>query len=78
MIKDLDEAREKLQELIDVQADTGNWDYSPYMFGLLNGMLLSQSILTGEDPGFGDKPAIWIEDAELLDKFNKSGIVNDE
>jgi len=51
---------EKLQEMIDVQGAKGNWDYDPYMHGMLNGMLFSQSVMTGEDPVFRDAPSEWL------------------
>ncbi len=51
-----------LQEMIDVQCSNGNWNYDPYMHGMANGMILAQSLLTGQEPGFLDAPDEWLCD----------------
>jgi len=33
-----------LDNLIRIQLSDGNWDYNPYMHGLLNGLIISQQI----------------------------------
>ena len=71
----IDERIADLQNMIDTQSQDGNWNYDPYMHGLLNGMILSLSVLTGEDPEFLDAPETWLCDYDKLDKFNKSGII---
>ena len=70
-----DEELEKLDDIIAVQADTGNWDYSEYMFGLLNGMLLARAVLSETNPDYPDRPDSWIQDLATLDEFNNSGAV---
>lgn len=55
----LEDKINKLQDLIDVQATPGNWDYDPYMNGLLNGMLIAQSVLKDVEPNFPDSPKEW-------------------
>ena len=51
-----------LQDCLDVQCSNGNWNYSPYMLGLANGMILARSILTGEEAQFLDAPEEWLQD----------------
>lgn len=53
---------EKLRGLVEMQCANGNWDYSPYHFGLANGLILALSVLTGEEPQFLTAPKEWIED----------------
>lgn len=65
----------KLEDLIKIQETDGNWNYSPYMLGLLNGMYLARSVFTDEDPQYKDHPETWIEDFETLQKFNKTNTV---
>jgi len=78
---ELEDKVKKLTNLINIQESTGNWDYSPYMFGLLNGMLLARSIMetspddADSDPFYKEAPETWIEDLDILEKLNKSGIV---
>ena len=64
----------QLQDLINIQANSGNWDYDPYMFGLLNGMLLARSLLDGEDPGFKEAPNMWLADYAELEKLSRGGV----
>lgn len=52
-------ALDTLRDLIKVQGSNGTWDYDPYMYGLLNGMILAESILAEEDPEFRDAPPKW-------------------
>jgi len=65
----------ELQDLIDIQCNEGNWNHSPYMHGMANGLIVAMSTLTGEDPKFLEPPDIFLCDIEALDKFNKSGII---
>ena len=72
-MNEVEDRLEKLDNLIKVQADEGNWNYSPYMHGLLIGMLVAKSVFTDEQPEYPDAPEHWIEDFETMDKLNKSG-----
>jgi len=49
-----------ITNLINIQGDSGNWDYDPYMFGMYNGMVLIKSVLEDNDPEFRDAPENWI------------------
>ena len=68
---------EKLRELLAVQCTEGNWNNSPYMFGMANGIIFSLSVLTGEEPEYLSRPDIFDCELEELDKFNKSCIIVD-
>lgn len=43
---------QKISELIDIQGSKGNWDSSPYMTGLFNGLEMALSILEKREPLF--------------------------
>ncbi|MEU8196353.1 hypothetical protein AB0C10_21455 [Microbispora amethystogenes] len=48
---------EKVREVRDIQGRPGNWDYSPYMHGMFNGLELAVSILEGErEPDYRNDP----------------------
>jgi len=53
--------RSSLQDLVAIQRTTGNWDYSPYMRGLYNGMELALAILEDREPQYRDEPEFYIE-----------------
>jgi len=58
-ITNVTEMLENVNDIIDIQSSKGNWDYDPYMHGMLNGMLMIKSIITKEDPEFYSAPEIW-------------------
>lgn len=52
-----EEAVAKVREVHEIQGRDGNWNYSPYMRGMFNGLELALSILEGErDPQYRDEP----------------------
>lgn len=38
-----DKGMKSLQNMIDIQSQSGNWNWDPYMQGLMNGLLLAKS-----------------------------------
>lgn len=54
----------ELNEIIEVMKEDGNWNYSPYMLGLLNGLLLAESIMkrNKKDPEYYTEPEKWYEE----------------
>lgn len=59
VVATIENALDTLRKLIKVQGSNGNWDHDPYMYGLLNGMVLAESLLTGDSPEFRDAPPKW-------------------
>jgi len=51
----------ELKRVKDIQCSDGNWDYDPYMHGMANGIILSESIITEEDPKFLEAPEWWLD-----------------
>lgn len=56
-----------LGELIEVQTRPGNYDFSPYMLGLANGLLMTQGLLYHRAPELMTSPAVWGEDRSVVD-----------
>ena len=52
----------KLDQIIAIQCDNGNWNFDPYMHGMANGLILAKSVLAGEEPEFMTAPDEWLCD----------------
>jgi hypothetical protein len=50
-----------LRNLVKVQCSDGNWNYSEYMHGMANGMILALSVIEGTEPKFLEAPKEWLE-----------------
>jgi len=68
---------EKLEQMIAIQQEDGNWNDSEYMRGLLNGMIISHWTMADNADKYDlkDKPTMYNVDIRFLDKFNNSGVV---
>jgi uncharacterized coiled-coil protein SlyX len=57
-----------LNEIIDIQASDGNWNYDPYMQGMANGMLLARHTILGllGDVPYKEAPEHWLKDDDQL------------
>jgi hypothetical protein len=56
---------DKIQELLEVQGQPGNWNYDPYMLGLYNGLELARAAVDNDNPPpkFRSKPETgWLRD----------------
>jgi hypothetical protein len=62
-----DDPAEVIQKMIDIQAIDGNWDHSPYMRGMLNGLLCAQSAVTGVEPVYVPPPKKYVCEKGMLD-----------
>lgn len=51
-----------LEEVLKIATSKGNYDYCEYHFGLANGLILAQAIVTNTEPKFLEKPKEWLED----------------
>ena len=61
-LREVTQALQKLEakvleanELLAIQAEDGNWDYSDYMLGMYNGMELVLSVIEGREPSYRSK-----------------------
>jgi len=49
-----------LREILKTQGEDGNWNYSPYMYGLYNGLELAAAIIEDREPEFRSGPSEWL------------------
>lgn len=52
----------QLRNIKAIQCDDGNWNYDAYMQGMANGLILAESVFTGEEAQFLAAPAEWLAD----------------
>ena len=64
-----------LDNIIKIQCSHGNWNYSAYMMGLANGLLIAKSVMTGEVAEFLEAPEEWLEDRHTDDLAPAEGSV---
>jgi hypothetical protein len=62
MMRDAAIALGELDKVLAIQASDGNWNYDAYMHGMLNGMIMAKSCITGETPEFREAPKQWLAD----------------
>lgn len=48
--------QEHIQDVHEVQGRHGNWNSSPYMLGMFNGLELALAIIEDREPQYKDKP----------------------
>lgn len=72
--------RDKVQHIsriTKIATSPGNWDYSPYLHGMANGLILAESILTNaERPNYLDAPEKWgceKEEHSIIGETHASG-----
>ncbi len=56
---------EELQDLVKIQCNDGNWNYSEYMHGMANGLICALSVVSDEEPVYLSKPDEWLCDKEF-------------
>lgn len=62
----IEERIQKLEDLIKIQSQDGNWNYDPYMHGLANGLILALATLKGKEPKYLDAPKEWLCNKEIV------------
>lgn len=60
-----------VENLIQIQASNGNWNYDPYMHGLANGILLGYSIFADKEYKPLSAPKEWLCDKGDKRKISK-------
>ena len=71
-MSNLEEIKNTMRDLINVQCSSGNWNYDEYMHGMANGMLLMMSIVDGSQPEFLEAPESWLKDQPAQEKVTVS------
>jgi hypothetical protein len=59
---DFDQRLKKLDQVVDVQSRSGNWNYDAYMLGMANGLILATAILHDREPVYLEQPEKWLAD----------------
>ena len=54
----------KLRALVQIQGQSGNWDYSPYMLGMYNGMEVMLAAVEGRNANTRTAPKRWLDKKE--------------
>jgi len=54
--KSVSEKINDLKNCVSIQCQNGNWNYSEYMRGMANGLILAYSIMTDTAPVYRDTP----------------------
>jgi hypothetical protein len=62
LMKEKKERIQTLKKQIKIQCTDGNWNYSPYMHGMANGLICALATLEGKEPEYLAVPAIWLCD----------------
>lgn len=64
-MSDVGSARiQTLRSAIAIMREDGNWNWDEYNFGLANGMIFAESVLSGVEPAFLQTPEVWGKDQE--------------
>ncbi|MGZ3773004.1 MAG: hypothetical protein ACXVCY_04460 [Pseudobdellovibrionaceae bacterium] len=69
---DLSAIKNRISKLVRIHGEDGNWNYDSYSHGMLNGMLMIESVVTGEKPNFRGPPEEWGETQYAIAKIEKS------
>ncbi len=69
MAFDASRYKKEIAQVLSIQKSDGNWNYSPYMMGMANGLILAEAILNGSEPEYLSAPSVWVQDvsAEIVD-----------
>ena len=51
-----------LKDLIGLLSEEGNWNFDPYMMGLVNGLIMANAAITGVEPKFFKTPERWLSE----------------
>jgi hypothetical protein len=54
--------QQKIEEVTAMAERPGNYDCSPYMWGMANGLILARAICRDEEPKYLDAPPVWLDD----------------
>lgn len=62
---------ETLENVVDIQSSPGNFNYSPYMHGLGNGLILALSIMRDSECKYLENPKVWLCDNQTRGDNNE-------
>lgn len=53
-----------LKRIKDIQGADGNWNYSPYMMGMFNGIELAMAIMQDREPVYKEQPESYLDEKD--------------
>lgn len=59
-----------LKQMLEVQAQDGNWNYNFYTLGMYNGLEFAISVLEEREPVYKDEPNQWVKDLKRIKTTN--------
>ena len=71
----LRKAAESLRNIKNIQCSDGRWDYSPYMHGMANGLILALSIFDDDCPKYLEPPERWLKN---LPEYDDEPVTHDD
>ena len=54
----------QLEDLVEIQCRDGNWNYSPYMLGIANGLTLAVAVMKKKAPVYKEPPKEYLCEKE--------------
>lgn len=72
-MKNTNAARRHLDDIIAIQHSPGNWDYDPYMHGMLNGLIAAKWVVfdIAGIPDYAEAPDKWLSKDRLEELHNQ-------
>jgi len=64
--RERDSNLKRMNEMLEAQGASGNWNYDEYMHGLYNGMEFMLSLAENREPKFRDAPEEWLKDRKPI------------
>lgn len=62
-MENIEEKIEQLRNMVAIQSTDGNWNYSQYMRGYCNGLMLALSLFEDVEPDFKDDIDAYIKES---------------
>jgi hypothetical protein len=74
--KSFSQKLKELQNCVDIQCQNGNWNYSEYMRGMANGLILALTIMTETQPIYREVPVGGYLDQKTAIPENITDVLN--
>lgn len=60
-VHNVDKAKQDIEHAFAIQSSPGNWNVSPYMLGMHNGLAYARACLNGGEPEYKSPPDKWLD-----------------
>lgn len=72
-----DSAINAIKDVLEVQLQSGNWNFDPYMHGMTNGLILALALIEDKEPEFKEAPERWLCDECPSNPFYNKPIIEE-